>query len=58
MLKVFAISSSKVVAEAVKVAVGMRYLDLKDQVMTTRLSAESRFLMEISGPAMVRGSKA
>ena len=34
MLKVFAISSSKVIAEAVKVAVGMRYPEFKDSVLT------------------------
>ena len=42
MLKVFAISSSKVIAEAVKVAVGMRYPDLKDQVMTVLIRQEAK----------------
>jgi len=42
MLKVFAISPSKVVAEAVKVAVGMRYPDLKDQVMTVLIRQEAK----------------
>lgn len=42
MLKVFAISSSKVITEAVKVAVGMRYPDLKDQVMTVLIRQEAK----------------
>ncbi|MBQ3344161.1 MAG: hypothetical protein IJG84_19845 [Kiritimatiellae bacterium] len=42
MLKVFAISSSKVVAEAVKVAVGMRYPELKDQVQTFLIRQEAK----------------
>ena len=42
MLKVFAISSSKVIAEAVKVAVGMRYPDLKDQVQTFLIRQEAK----------------
>ena len=33
MLKVFAISTSKVITEAVKVAVGMRYPEFKDKVL-------------------------
>lgn len=42
MLKVFAISTSKVITEAVKVAVGMRYPEFKDKVLGFNIRTDEK----------------